>query len=209
MNSTRYSVLITYLRVDNSDARFLHQVQKLIENKYGTSFLFQHGLDRKRRYFEDGRLVSDCIYDMLVFRDIRQTMFGGNVRILYTADDPKTDIALFYRAILGAQVIEIKYQQETSGIMTATIFYDYTAHGRLIGPPAACMEIKLRDVKQRNYTAEDSPNPRGEMLVRGNNMFLGYWNNEQSTLDRVSPDGWFTTGIMAELLPNGAFLALS
>jgi long-subunit acyl-CoA synthetase (AMP-forming) len=147
---------------------------------------------------------------MLVFRDIRQTMFGGHIRTLYVTlnDTPKKDIGSFYRAILGAQVIKVKCQPETSGCMVATLFYDYSVDLRLVGPPSACVQIKLKDAKRENYTAEDTPNPRGEILVRGNNVFLGYWDDEQNTLDKLNPDGWFTTGILGELLPNGSFLVL-
>jgi hypothetical protein len=66
-------------------------VKKIIESTYGNSFLFQRGMDRKQKYFEQGKLVSDCIYDMLVFRDVKHRMFGGSVRIVFS-DDGKRGI---------------------------------------------------------------------------------------------------------------------
>lgn len=195
----------------NSGAPFLKQAQKLIANKYGNSFIFQRGLDRKDRYHREGRLVSDCVYDMLIFRDIRMKMFGGQIRMLFMDDDNsdnnKVDLASFYRAVLGAQVPKTFSRPETSSGMTATLVFDYTADKRLIGPPLAAMTIKLSDYKE--YTAEDKPNPRGELKVRGNNVFVGYWNDSTNMfLDIVDPDGWFSTGIIGELLPNGSFMLL-
>ncbi|KAG2198959.1 hypothetical protein INT47_013143 [Mucor saturninus] len=191
-----------------SGAPFLKQVRILIANKYGNSFIYQRGLKRKDRYHREGRLVSDCIYDMLVFRDIRQRMFGGNIRLLLIDDDQNmSDDASFYRAILGAQVLKTFSRAETTSGMTATSVYDYTSDKRLIGPPLPVMEIKLSDHEE--YTAEDLPNPRGEIQVRGHNVFAGYWNDDKDTLlDVVHPDGWFITDMIGELLPNGSFRLL-
>lgn len=58
------------------------QTKELIEARYGNSFLFKRGLDKKQAHFEEGRLVNDSKYDMLVFRDIRQKYFGGNLRLI-------------------------------------------------------------------------------------------------------------------------------
>jgi long-chain acyl-CoA synthetase len=194
-----------------SGAPFLKQAQKLIANKYGTSFIFQRGLDRKDRYHREGRLVSDCVYDMFLFRQIRMSMFGGQIHTLFMDDDDsptnKVDLASFYRAVLGAQVIKTFSRPETTSGMTATMIYDYTADKRIVGPPLAAMEIKLSDHKE--YTAEDNPNPRGEVKVRGNNVFAGYWDDtERTRMDLVDPDGWFSTGMIGELLPNGSFMLL-
>lgn len=44
----------------------------------------------------------------------------------------------------------------------------------------------------------------GEILVRGPGMFAGYWKNEAATRDAIR-DGWFHTGDVAQLMPNGHF----
>jgi long-subunit acyl-CoA synthetase (AMP-forming) len=193
-----------------SGGPFLKQAQKLIANTYGNSFLFQRGLNRKDSYHKEGRLVTDCIYDMLVFRDIRQRMFGGKIRLLFMDDDevPKTDLSSFYRAILSAQVIKTFSHPETSSSMTATLIYDYAHDKRVVGPPLACMEIKLTDAEKEGYTAEDLPNPRGEIKVRGHNVFVGYWNDMSTSMDKIDPDGWYSTGMIGEALPNGSLMLL-
>lgn len=202
--------LIFTLILSYSGAPFLKQAQKLIATKYGNSFIFQRGLNRKNRYHREGRLVADCIYDMLVFREIRSSMFGGHIRTLFLDDDNsdinKVDLATFYRAVLGAQVVKTFTRPETSSGITATVVYDYTLDQRLVGPPMTAMEIKLVD--HLEYTAEDSPNPRGEVKVRGGNVFAGYWNNMDAYLDVVDADGWFSTNIIGELRPNGCFVLL-
>lgn len=194
----------------HSGGPFLKQVQKLILGKYGNSFLFQRGLDRKDRYHKEGKLVSDCKYDMLVFRYIRQQLFGGHIRMLYMDNDdtPKVDLGSFYRSVLGAQVLKTLSRPETSSSMMTTVVFDYTSEKRVVGPPLASIHVKLVDKKEEGYTAEDLPNPRGEIYVGGSTVFAGYWNNASATRDVIHPDEWYSTGLIGELLPNGSILLL-
>ncbi|CAO3607277.1 unnamed protein product [Mucor fragilis] len=193
-----------------SGGPFLKQVQKLILGKYGNSFLFQRGLDRKDRYHKEGKLVSDCKYDMLVFRYIRQQLFGGHIRMLYMDNDdfPKVDLGSFYRSVLGAQVLKTFSRPETSSSMMTTVVFDYVLEKRVVGPPLASIHVKLVDKKEERYTAEDLPNPRGEVYVGGSTVFAGYWNNASATRDVIHPDEWYSTGLIGELLPNGSILLL-
>lgn len=47
--------------------------------------------------------------------------------------------------------------------------------GGTVGFAHLCNELKLVDVPSMNYTAEDSPNPRGELCARGPGVFKGYY----------------------------------
>lgn len=51
---------------------------------------------------------------------------------------------------------------------------DPTASGT-VGPPQPVNEIKLVDVPAMGYTADNKPNPRGELCVRGLNCFTTYY----------------------------------
>jgi long-chain acyl-CoA synthetase len=50
-----------------------------------------------------------------------------------------------------------------------------------------------------DYLVTDSPNPRGELLMRGNNRFLEYYKNDAETSKAIIDDGWFRTGDIAEI----------
>jgi long-chain acyl-CoA synthetase len=69
------------------------------------------------------------------------------------------------------------------------------------GPPFPDCEVKLRDVPEMKYLHTDE-NPRGEILVRGPNIFSGYYKNEEATRETLS-DGWLMTGDIGRFNPNG------
>ena len=48
------------------------------------------------------------------------------------------------------------------------------------------------------YTANDLPNPRGELLIRGYTVFKGYFKDEQKTAEAFDGD-WFRTGDICEI----------
>jgi len=68
-------------------------------------------------------------------------------------------------------------------------------------PPLPCCEVKLRDIPEMEYLHTD-PMPRGEILVRGPNVFPGYYKNEQATKETLEGD-WIATGDVGRWNPNG------
>jgi len=60
-------------------------------------------------------------------------------------------------------------------------------------------------VPDMDYLVTDSPNPRGELLLRGNARFREYYKNEEETKKAIDEDGWFRTGDIAEVDSMGRF----
>ena len=63
------------------------------------------------------------------------------------------------------------------------------------GKVAMNMEIKI--------DSDDPENVPGEVLVKGANVFLGYYKNEEATLSAFTEDGWFRTGDMGVIDSDG------
>lgn len=65
------------------------------------------------------------------------------------------------------------------------------------------LEIKLMDVPAMNYFSTDDP-PRGELCLRGDPIFKGYYKNPEATKETIDEDGWNHSGDIAAILQNGA-----
>ena len=66
------------------------------------------------------------------------------------------------------------------------------------GPLVPTVEARLKDVPDMGYTANDLPNPRGELLIRGYTVFKGYYKDESKTAEAFDGD-WFRTGDICEI----------
>ena len=74
-----------------------------------------------------------------------------------------------------------------------------------IGGLAPTTEACLLSVPDMEYTVDDKPHPRGELLIRGNTTFKGYFKNDAETKKSFTDDGWFKTGDIASVDEMGRF----
>lgn len=61
------------------------------------------------------------------------------------------------------------------------------------GHPSASVQIRLRDVPEMGYHTNETP-MRGELMVKGPQVFSEYFKNPKATADSFDKDGWFHTG---------------
>ena len=62
-----------------------------------------------------------------------------------------------------------------------------------VGLPLPGVQIKLVD---ELYQEVNKGEP-GEIIVKGDNVFVAYWQKQEATLEAFTPDGWFKTGDIA------------
>ena len=67
-----------------------------------------------------------------------------------------------------------------------------------MGIPTPCNEIKLVDVPEMNYFANDPIAQRGEICIRGPNCFAGYFRDPEKTAETLDAQGWVHTGDIGE-----------
>ena len=71
-----------------------------------------------------------------------------------------------------------------------------------VGVPMACTEVKLVDVHDAGYFADNNPS-QGEIWLRGPSITKGYYNRDQETQEAFTEDGWFKTGDIGEWQASG------
>ncbi|KAH7320920.1 hypothetical protein B0I35DRAFT_407944 [Stachybotrys elegans] len=109
----------------------------------------------------------------------------------------------FLRAAIGNNFYQGYGLTESFAMGTLQMEGDFSIGN--IGGPIASNEICLESVTEMEYTVDDKPNPRGEILLRGPSIFTQYYRNEEETKKSIDEDGWFHTGDIAEVDSMGRF----
>ncbi|VDM41154.1 unnamed protein product [Toxocara canis] len=145
-----------------------------------------------------GIVRSDSFFDRTIFKRIREQM-GGRVRVITVGSAPTAkEVLSFARAALGCIVVEGYGQTECSAAASAQMEGDPSVGH--VGIPLMCNAIKLVDVPELEYYAQDNV---GEICVRGYNVFKGYYKNEEATKEALDADGWLHTGDIGQWNANG------
>jgi long-chain acyl-CoA synthetase len=123
--------------------------------------------------------------DRLVLSNVRN-LFGGRLKLAVSGAAPiNPDILRFFDAA-GVLVLEGWGMTETS--TAATIATPEEFKFGTIGKPFPGCEVKIAD--------------DGEILVKGPNVFQGYYKNEDATRETLR-DGWLHTGDIGEIDEDG------
>ncbi|WP_238367138.1 long-chain-fatty-acid--CoA ligase [Mesobacterium pallidum] len=94
-------------------------------------------------------------------------------------------------------------QTETTGILTTLPWADHFGEGEANKRTATGRPIPGVTLRLVDETGRDTPlGETGEIVVRGGNVMLGYWNNPGATADTIR-DGWLHTGDLARMDARG------
>uniref|UniRef100_A0A3Q7J3N7 AMP-dependent synthetase/ligase domain-containing protein n=1 Tax=Solanum lycopersicum TaxID=4081 RepID=A0A3Q7J3N7_SOLLC len=130
----------------------------------------------------------------------------GDIRFMLCGGAPLSrDTQRFINIRLGAPIGQGYGLTETSA-GAAFSESDDPSVGR-VGPPVPCCYIKLISWEEGGYTVADKPMPRGEVVVGGNSVTAGYFNNGDKTNEEYKVDErgmrWFYTGDIGRFHPDG------
>ncbi|XP_049580694.1 long-chain-fatty-acid--CoA ligase 3a [Syngnathus scovelli] len=142
--------------------------------------------------------------DTLVFRKVR-ALLGRRVRVLFSGGAPLSAATQRFMNVCFCCSVGQGYGlTETCGAGTVSEVWDYSS-GR-VGGPLVCCEIKLKDWVEGGYLHNDKPYPRGEIIIGGPNVTMGYFKNRGEQSDFfVDENGqrWFCTGDIGEFHEDG------
>uniref|UniRef100_A0A0B7BI38 Long-chain-fatty-acid--CoA ligase n=1 Tax=Arion vulgaris TaxID=1028688 RepID=A0A0B7BI38_9EUPU len=178
--------------------RFYDKVVSGVNASWVKKTLFNFAIKSKSKELKRGIIRNNSIWDKIVFRAV-QAALGGKVRLITTGSAPIAgDVLRVLRCIVGCPILEGYGQTENSAVCTLTIPGDSEAGH--VGPPIPCNMIKLTDVPEMDYY---SNNNKGEVCLKGPNIFVGYLNDEEKTKEALDVEGWLHTGDIGEWLSNG------
>src|SRR5436305_7096125 len=170
----------------------MHQrIQRQMQRERGLKRrLFEQAvaIGRKRIAGESlslGERLFDPVLDKLVRSKVR-ARFGGRLQAMVSGGAPlNPEIGSFFVA-LGVELLQGYGQTEAAPVIAC----NPPGHIRIdsVGPPLAGVEVRI---------AED-----GEILVSGDNVMRGYWNDPEATA-RSLADGWLHTGDIGHLDADG------
>ena len=130
-------------------------------------------LNEKLSFFEN---IENLICEKLVRKKIK-SQFGGALKAFISGGGAlDKEVGIFLNSI-GLPTLQGYGLTETSPVVSCNPINDIRIE--TVGPPFRNNKVKIVD--------------DGEILIKGENVMLGYWNNELET-SKVLKDGWLYTG---------------
>ena len=160
-------------------------LKKLLVNQ--TVILGKKKLNKEKLLLSES--IVNFICDVLVRKKIKR-QFGGNLKAFISGGGALDyEVGSFLNAI-GLPTLQGYGLTETSPVVSCNSIKDIRVD--TVGKPFMGNTVKL---------AND-----GEILIKGENVMLGYWKNEEET-NKVLKNGWLSTGDIGEF--DGEFLKIT
>ncbi|MGZ3638942.1 MAG: acyl-CoA synthetase [Ktedonobacterales bacterium] len=139
------------------------------------------------------------MYARLLSEAERRGVPGHLPRLFVSGSAPlSAQTFLEFERVFGQRILE-RYGMTETG-MNLTNPYDGERRPGTVGGPFPGQEARVVDVSTRQPLA---PGEIGEIEVRGQNVFSGYWNRPDATADAFDADGWFKTGDLGWVSDDG------
>ena len=145
-------------------------------------------LNQNMSFFEK---IMNSILNFLVRKKVKK-QFGGQLKAFVSGGGAlDQEIGEFLNA-LGLPTLQGYGLTETSPVVSCNPIHKIKIE--TVGPPFKGNEVKIAD--------------DGEILVKGENVMLGYWNNEEATKKAIK-DGWLYTGDIGEINHEDGYLKIT
>eukprot|EP01012_Entosiphon_sulcatum_P032260 TRINITY_DN41048_c0_g1_i1.p1 TRINITY_DN41048_c0_g1~~TRINITY_DN41048_c0_g1_i1.p1 ORF type:complete len:728 (+),score=132.01 TRINITY_DN41048_c0_g1_i1:30-2186(+) len=153
-------------------------------------------------------------WDKLVFSKIAKKVGLDRCALIASGSAPiAPHVVEFLRIVFSCSVLEGYGQTENAAGASIQWPSDLTTGN--VGGPLGCNDIRLVDVAEMGYRVtdkvhgRDDNNPgqpcegRGEVCLKGHNVFKGYYKLPEQTAEAIDADGWLHTGDIGVWTPKG------
>jgi fatty acid CoA ligase FadD9 len=166
----------------------LNFVPRIWETLYGE---YQRKVDRLLANPTDS--ADRAAAEREVMDEQRQYLLGGRFIFAMTGSAPTSpELKAWVESLLEMHLLD-GYGSTEAGM----VLFD----GEVQRPPV--IDYKLADVPDLGYFSTDRPHPRGELLLKTENLFPGYYKRPEVTAEVFDADGYYRTGdVVAEIAPN-------
>ena len=130
--------------------------------------------------------AEHALYGPVVYRKL-QAAFGGRLRFAISGGGPLGERLTHFFNGIGVRIFEGYGLTETSPTLTLNSASAWKPG--TVGRPVAGTTIRIAD--------------DGEILAKGPQVFQGYWKADAATAETFDADGWFRTGDLGSLDPDG------
>jgi len=145
------------------------------------------------KYVKEGSNILDNIpapMFQIVKRKVKNTL-GGRLRAFIVGAAPLNPNIVKHYKKLGINALQGYGLTECSPLVAGN--NDFYINANAVGLPIPNVEYKINNPDE---------NGNGEILVKGPNVMLGYYNDEEAT-NKVIKDGWFYTGDLGRIDDEG------
>ena len=161
---------------------------KIFDRAASTAIAYSQGVQRGK--IKVGTKVAHGVFDKLVYARIR-ALFGSDIRYAISGGAPLgARLGHFFR---GAGVIVLEGYGLTETTAGATLNRPDAIRIGTVGRPLQGSSIRIAD--------------DGEVLIKGGQVYSGYWNNDGATAESLTDD-WFHSGDIGVLDDDG-FLSIT
>ena len=144
------------------------------------------------------------LYDRLWGQTIRRQMGLDRLKTFVSGAAPlDSSLHDFLRAAWSSNLLQGYGLTEGYASTTCQAEEDLTTGN--VGSLLPAVEACLVSIPDMDYYVTDKPYPRGELLLRGNTICKGYYNDPEETAKAFTEDGWFQTGDVAKIDEMGRF----
>merc|ERR1719433_585586 len=204
-----------FIGVPRIYSRFYEKIWAGVKAKGGLSKYFAaKGFVSSSIYIRDNKRSG--FYDGLVWKKLAGRLGLDQCELCITGAAPMPGYLMeFMKIVTNAPMIQGYGLTETTACGAISGLEDTTVGHN--GTPPVSVEVRLVDVPEMNYTKDDITEfpgtekdqvvkvncPRGEIQIRGPVIFKGYFKMPEKTKEVLTDDGWFCTGDIGRINPNG------